>query len=71
MAIGNDLDLRAPGRQQLLWENMTPGEKKHTLYLRQVDLLKTFRSRNAITQAQYDKSLRDLAEKMGEALPSK
>ena len=68
MAIGMNLDLRAPSKQQLLWEKMTPEEKKHDLYLRQVHLLQTFLSRNAISRGQYDKSLRDLTEKMGETI---
>ena len=45
---------------------MSREEKNHTLYLRQVELLKTLLSRHAISQAQYDKSYRDLTEKMGE-----
>ena len=42
-------------------------KKKHTneeLYRRQVETLKLFLSKHAITQAQYDKSYRDLTEKM-------
>ncbi len=41
---------------------------KHTneeLYYRQVETLKLFRERNAISQEQYEKSLHDLTEKMG------
>ena len=41
-------------------------DKKHQLFLRQKALLDTFLERNAITKAQYDKSLGDLMEKMGE-----
>ena len=41
-------------------------EKKHTLYLRQVELLKTFLAKHAISQSQFDKSYHDLTEKMGE-----
>ena len=44
---------------------MTPEEKKVELYLRQKTTLDSFLARNAISQAQYDKSLRDLTEKMG------
>ena len=47
--------------QQLI----TPEEKKRDLYLRQKDLLDTFLEHGAISQAQYDKSLGDLTEKMG------
>ena len=62
------LDLHAPSKRQQEWERMSREEKNHTLYLRQVELLKTFLSRHAISQAQYDKSLRDLTDKMGEHL---
>lgn len=62
------LDLHTPSKRQQEWEHMSQEEKKHTLYLRQVELLKTFLSRHAISQAQYDKSLRDLTDKMGEHL---
>lgn len=46
-------------------EKMTPEEKKKDLYDRQVDTLKKFLERNAISQQQYDKSFHDLTEKMG------
>ena len=62
------LDLHTPSKRQQEWEHMSLEEKNHTLYLRQVELLKTFLSRHAISQAQYDKSLRDLTDKMGEHL---
>lgn len=47
------------------WENLTPEEKKRKLYEKQKDLLDTFLEHHAISQAQYDKSLGDLTEKMG------
>ena len=40
-------------------------DKKHFLYLKQKAMLDTFLAKGAITQAEYDKSLRTLAEKMG------
>lgn len=46
-------------------EAMSPEEKKKNLYDRQVSTLATFLAHGAITQAQYDKSLHDLTEKMG------
>ena len=49
----------------LKWETLTPEEKRHELYRKQKDLLDEFLARGAITQAQHDKSLRDLREKMG------
>ena len=44
---------------------MTAEEKKRDLYLRQKELLDTFLKHGAISQAQYEKSLGDLTEKMG------
>ena len=46
-------------------EPVTAKEKKRELYLRQKELLDTFLAHGAISQAQYDKSLGDLTEKMG------
>lgn len=51
--------------QQEEWEKLTPEEKKKQLYLKQKRMLEQFLKRNAISQAQYDKSLGDLTEKMG------
>ncbi len=42
-------------------------EPKHTneeLYHKQVEMLKAFRKRNAISQSEYEKCYRDLTEKM-------
>ena len=47
------------------WEKLSPEEKKAELYRRQKVLLDTFLERNAISQAQYDKSLKDMRTKMG------
>ena len=47
------------------WEAMSPAEKKLELFRRQKDLLDTFLSTGAISQAQHDKSLNCLIEKMG------
>ena len=44
---------------------MTEDEKKRDLYLRQKELLDTLLEHGAISQAQHDKSLGDLTEKMG------
>ena len=51
--------------EQTDWEQLTPEQKKEQLYNKQKDLLDTFLSHHAISQAQYDKSLGDLTEKMG------
>lgn len=50
---------------QTAWENLTPEEKKKQLFLKQKQTLDLFLERNAISKAQYDKSLGDLIDKMG------
>ena len=50
---------------QTAWENLTLEEKKKQLFLKQKHTLDLFLERNAISKAQYDKSLGDLVEKMG------
>lgn len=47
------------------WELLTPEEKRKQLFLKQKKTLELFLERNAISKAQYDKSLGDLIEKMG------
>lgn len=49
------------------WSRLTYQEKNHQLFLIQKSILDKFLKRNAISKAQYDKSLHDLREKMGEA----
>ena len=51
--------------EQIPWEQMTPEEKKKQLFLNQKGTLDLFLERNAISKAQYDKSLGDLIDKMG------
>ena len=52
------------------WEELTYEEKNHELFLRQKALLDEFLEHGAISQAQHDKSLHDLIEKMaGEGDP--
>ena len=43
----------------------TAEQKKRDLYLQQKELLATLLEHGAISQAQHDKSLGDLTEKMG------
>lgn len=47
------------------WKKLSPEEKKKQLFLKQKRTLDLFLERNAISQAQYDKSLGDLRDKMG------
>lgn len=47
------------------WATLSPEEKKKQLFLNQKRTLDLFLERHAISQAQYDKSLHDLIEKMG------
>ena len=49
-----------------VWQELTHEQKNHELFLKQKALLQQFLSTGAISQAQHDKSLRDLREKMGE-----
>ena len=46
------------------WASLSPEEKNYELFLRQKELLATFLSTGAISQAQHDKSLNCLIEKM-------
>ena len=48
------------------WDALSYQEKNHQLFLTQKSLLDKFLERGAISQAQHDKSLRDLTVKMGE-----
>ena len=50
---------------QFEWESLSPEEKRIQLYLNQKQTLDLFLERGAISEAQYDKSLRDLTVKMG------
>ena len=45
--------------------DLTSEDSKRQLYEKQKALLDTFLEHRAITQQQYDKSLRDMSEKMG------
>ena len=47
------------------WSKLSPEEKKVQLFLQQKETLDLFLARNAISQAQYDKSYGDLVVKMG------
>lgn len=49
------------------WTGLSYEEKNYQLFLRQKALLDGFLEHGAISQAQHDKSLRDLTEKMGES----
>ena len=47
------------------WSSLSYEEKNKQLFLRQKKTLDMFLERGAISQAQHDKSLHDLIEKMG------
>ena len=47
------------------WSSLTYEEKNKLLFYREKNLLDIFLKKGAITQAQHDKSLHDLIEKMG------
>ena len=50
------------------WDALSYQEKNHQLFLTQKSMLDKFLERGAISQAQHDRSLRDLTVKMGEKL---
>lgn len=43
--------------ETIVWETLSPEEKKKQLFLNQKKLLDTFLEKNAISKTQYDKSL--------------
>lgn len=51
--------------EEIEWAGLSPEEQKKQLFLKQKRMLDTFLEKNAISQAQYDKSLGDLRDKMG------
>lgn len=51
----------------IAWPSLSHEQKNHQLFLIQKELLDQFLKTGAISQAQHDKSLHDLIEKMGEA----
>ena len=61
MSLSDSLDSSAD------WNKLTHEQKNHQLYLKQKQMLDMFLEHGAISQAQHDKSLHDLTEKMGEA----
>ena len=48
------------------WAALSYEGKNRLLFLRQLELLDSFLEHGAISRAQYEKSLHDLKEKMGE-----
>ena len=50
------------------WDSLSYEEKNKLLFERQKQMLEEFLERNAISKAQYEKSLNDLTEKMGVTL---
>ena len=51
--------------ESIVWDLLNDEEKKKQLFLNQKNTLDLFLERNAISKAQYDKSLGDLIDKMG------
>jgi hypothetical protein len=51
--------------ENIEWSSLSHDEKNRQLFLRQKKTLDMFLERGAISQAQHDKSLHDLIEKMG------
>lgn len=61
-----NMNLSDPVENSAAWDNLSHEQKNHQLYLKQKQMLDMFLEHGAISQAQHDKSLRDLTEKMGE-----
>ena len=59
---GINMDVNIENKE---WSLLTYEEKNKLLFLRQKKTLDMFLERGAISQAQHDKSLHDLIEKMG------
>lgn len=55
----------------MIWENLSPDEKKALLFWKQKEMLDAFLERKAISQDQYTKSLSDMTEKMGMSMDNK
>lgn len=51
---------------QICTDELADENSKHKLFLKQKELLETFLEHGAISPDQFDKSLNDLSEKMGE-----
>ena len=60
------MDFSSP-QSELQWAALSYEEKNRILYERQKALLDLFLEKKAISQAQHDKSLHDLKEKMKNA----
>ena len=54
-------------KENAAWFALSYEEKNRQLFLHQKKTLDTFLEHGAISQAQHDKSLHDLIEKMGKA----
>ena len=52
-------------RTNRIWDQLSYQEKNHQLYIRQKEMLALFLQKRAISQEQYEKSLHDLTEKLG------
>ncbi len=48
------------------WSELTYEQKEHELFLKQKKTLDAFREHGAISKEEHDRSLHDLAKKMGE-----
>ena len=52
-------------KEEKNWEELSYEEKNEQMFQNEKQLLEMFRTRGAISQRQYDKSLHDLIEKTG------
>ena len=60
-----EIELREQLERQRRWERMSPEEKRRALFRQQRETLEAFRDRHAISQAQYDRGLREMTAALG------
>lgn len=62
-----ELELQEQLERQRRWARMTPEEKRRQLFRQQRETLEAFRERHAISQAQYERGLREMTAALGSA----
>ena len=60
-----EADLHEQLERRQRWARMTPEEKRRQLFRQQRETLEAFRDRHAISQAQYDRGMREMTAALG------
>ena len=58
-------ELQEQIEKQRRWERMSSEEKRRQLFQRQKETLEAFRVRHAISQAQYDRGIKEMTAALG------